>query len=62
MIKQIKAWLKKQFCNHVECQHVRDIGGDEQMYHWVKGGGLARSEWRCLDCGELVYKKHRIND
>ena len=62
MIKSIKKWFSLLFCDHVECRHIRDIGGDEQMHHYVKGGGLARSEWVCCDCGSIVYKSFRASE
>lgn len=62
MLRHIKKWFDNLFCEHIECQHIRDIGGDEQMHHYVKGGGLARSEWVCFDCKALVYKEWRALD
>lgn len=38
MIDFIKKWLSCLFCNHTACKFIRNIGGDEQMYHYVKGG------------------------
>lgn len=62
MLGLIKKWLDNIFCKHIECRHIRDIGGDEQMHHYVEGGGLARSKWVCLDCKAPVYKNWRALD
>lgn len=32
------------------------------MYHYVKGGGLAKSEWSCRDCGDIIHKGKRFHD
>ena len=47
------------FCKHNDLKFVRNIGGDEQMIHYVKGGGLARSQHKCTDCGRTVYRGYR---
>ena len=59
MIKYLKLWIRKQFCKHTVYVFVRNIGGDEQMYRYVKGGGLARSEHVCDDCGDFIYRSDR---
>lgn len=39
---------------------MRNIGGDEQMHHYVRKGGLARSEWHCPKCDSLIYMDKRV--
>ena len=56
MIKFIKNLL----CKHSDLKFIRNIGGDQQMQLYVRGGGLAKSEWVCQDCMATVYKSHRL--
>ena len=60
MIKWLKRELKRLTCSHPELMFIRNIGGDEQMAHYVDGKSLARSEHKCLECGDFIYKGFRV--
>ena len=55
-------FLSNLFCKHNGVKFIRNIGGDEQMSHYVKGGGLAKSEWVCLKCNCFIYKDYRVGE
>lgn len=50
IINQISVLFGRCFCKHKNKEFIRNIYGEE-MYkrNWK------RSEWRCEDCGKLVY-------
>lgn len=62
MIKFIKKILRHIFCSHDSYRFVRNIGGDEMMHYYVKGGGLAKSEHVCIECNTLIHKPYRVNE
>lgn len=46
--------FKRLFCKHKNMTFVRNIYGDEINRISLKH--IYRSEWRCNDCGKIVYK------
>lgn len=42
------------FCKHKNLKFIRNIYGDEINYISLKM--IYRSEWKCKDCGRIVYK------
>lgn len=49
----------KLFCKHKNQKWVRNIYGDE--INRISTRKIYRSEWRCADCGKVIYH-HELFD
>ena len=49
----------KLFCKHKNQKWVRNIYGDE--VNRISTCKIYRSEWRCADCGKVIYR-HELFD